>query len=150
MNLTSRDRFSYLPQINDPFRGFFGRTGNWPFAADEDSNVVTSGWMPSVDIQETDEQFTLIADIPGVAPKDIDVTMDNGVLSIKGERDSENVQEENGFRRVERAHGSFHRRFSLPDTADGEHIRASGKDGVLQIVIPKRPAAQARKINVNS
>jgi HSP20 family protein len=135
--------------MHDPFRQLFGRQGiNWPLTSDEDSNVITSGWVPTVDIKETDKQFTIVADIPGVAPKDIDVSMDNNILSIKGERSSESQKEENGFRRVERAHGSFHRRFSLPETADGDNISAVGKDGVLEIVIPKRPAAQPRRIEI--
>jgi HSP20 family protein len=135
--------------MHDPFRQIFGRQGiNWPLTSDEDSNVITSGWVPTVDIKETDKQFTIVADIPGVAPKDIDVSMDNNILSIKGERSSESQKEENGFRRVERAHGSFHRRFSLPETADGDNISAVGKDGVLEIVIPKRPAAQPRRIEI--
>ncbi len=149
MNLMNRDPFNYLTQTHDPFRQLFGRQGvNWPLVSDEDSNVITSGWVPTVDIKETDKQFTIIADIPGVAPKDIEVSMDNSILSIKGERSSESEKEENGYRRVERAHGSFHRRFSLPETADGENISAVGRDGVLEIVIPKRPAAQPRRIEI--
>ena len=150
MNSMTRDTRNYLNQLPDPFRHFFGRQGiQWPTTSDEDSNVVTSGWVPTVDIKETDKQFTILADIPGVVPKDIEVSMDNSILSIKGERSSESESEENGFRRVERAHGSFHRRFSLPETADGENISAVGKDGVLEVVIPKKPIAQPRRIKIS-
>lgn len=150
MNLITRNPFNYLTQ-RDPFSSLFSRQdGGWPFGSDEDSNIATSGWVPTVDIKETDEQFVIVADIPGVAPKDIEVTMNNSVLSIKGERESENQTEEDGYRRVERAHGVFHRRFSLPETADGENISAVGKDGVLEILIPKREVEKARKIEVSS
>jgi HSP20 family protein len=108
-------------------------------AEDEDTNVATSSWMPAVDIAEEGERFILRADIPGVDPKDIEITMENGVLTIRGERTLMNKEEERNFKRIERVHGSFYRRFSLPDTADAENISANGKNGVLEIVMPKRP-----------
>jgi len=118
--------------------------------AEDGSNVVTSRWTPAVDIKENSEQFVITADIPGVEPKDIEVTMENGVLTIKGERRLEARDEgDNGYRRVERAYGSFYRRFTLPDTADAEAIAASGKHGVLEVVIPKRAALQPKRIAVS-
>ena len=112
------------------------------------SNVVTSHWMPSVDIKEEANRFVILADLPGVDVKDIDITMQKGVLTIKGERSSESKEENEGFVRVERARGTFYRRFSLPDTADAEHIEAKGRNGVLEIVIPKHEKVQPRKIAV--
>lgn len=117
---------------------------------DDSSNVAVSQWRPAVDIREDENQFTILADIPGVDPKDIDVTMENGVLSIKGERANEKVEESKGFRRVERSSGSFYRRFSLPDTADAEKIEAKCKDGVLNIVLPKHAKVQPKRITVKS
>ena len=118
--------------------------------AEDGSNVVTSRWTPAVNIKENSEQFVLTADIPGVEPEDIEVTMENGVLTIKGERKLETREEgDNGYRRVERAYGSFYRRFTLPDTADAEAISASGKHGVLEVVIPKRAALQPKRIAVS-
>ncbi|MFT5133085.1 MAG: HSP20 family protein [Gammaproteobacteria bacterium] len=117
---------------------------------DDNSNVAVSQWRPAVDIREEENQFTIYADIPGVDPKDIDVSMENGVLSIKGERSSEQLTESNGFRRVERSSGSFYRRFSLPDTADAEKIEATSKDGVLKIVLPKHAKLQPKRITVTS
>ena len=149
MSLVNREPAHFFAPMRDPFRGLFGRdVWNWPTTGDEESNVITSGWAPSVDIKESDEQFTIIADVPGVAPQEIEISMDNNILSIKGERVSESSSEEDGYRRVERMRGNFHRRFSLPDTADGDKITATGKDGVLEIVIPKREAAQTRRITV--
>lgn len=115
---------------------------------EEDTNVSTSSWMPAVDIQEEGDRFVLHADIPGVDPKDIEITMENGVLTIRGERTLQNEEEQKNFKRIERVHGSFYRRFTLPDTADADKITASGKHGVLEIAIPKRPVAQPRRISV--
>ena len=121
-----------------------GATGN------DDSSVVTSQWMPLVDIREEADRFLLLADIPGVDPKDIDVQMDKGLLTIKGERRAETPMERGRYSRVERLHGVFHRRFALPDSADPEGISASGHDGVLQVVIPKRPESKPRRIQVGT
>ena len=118
--------------------------------SDEESNIVTSRWTPAVDIREEDDRFVIHADVPGVDPKDIDVTMENGVLTIKGERKTESEEEREGYKRVERSRGAFYRRFSLPDTADSDKINAKSKNGVLEIVIPKHEVVQTRKIAVKS
>ncbi len=118
--------------------------------SDEESNIVTSRWTPAVDIREEDDRFVIHADVPGVDPEDIDVTMENGVLTIKGERKTESEEEREGYKRVERSRGAFYRRFSLPDTADSDKINAKSKNGVLEIVIPKHDVVQARKIAVKS
>ena len=115
---------------------------------DDESSAATSSWSPSVDIKEEEGRFVIYADIPGVNPQDIEVSMENSVLTIKGERKLENREDNKAFKRVERIFGSFYRRFSLPDIADADKITASGKDGVLEVVIPKRPSAQARKIQI--
>jgi HSP20 family protein len=129
-------------------RLFDTRTGVAP--GEDSSTVVTSAWMPAVDIREDQDRFTLFADIPGVQPKDIEITMENGVLTIRGERRLESEEEREGFKRVERARGTFYRRFSLPDSADPERVSAKGKDGVLEITIPKHERVQPRKISVES
>ncbi len=118
-------------------------------ASEQDSSsVVTSHWTPAVDIKEEKDRFVLYADIPGVEPAQIGITMDNGVLAIKGERTEEGEQEREAFKRTERARGTFYRRFSLPDTADAERISAKGSNGVLEVVIPKQEKLQPRRINV--
>lgn len=116
----------------------------------DNSSVVTSHWRPAVDIREESDRFVILADIPGVDPKDIEVTMEQGVLTIKGERSSDKEEAHEGYRRVERVRGTFYRRFSLPDSADAEHIEAKGKDGVLEIVLPKLEKVQPRRISVKS
>ncbi len=113
----------------------------------DQSDVVTSQWAPPVDIREEDRRFVIEADIPGVDPKDIDVHMDNGILSIRGERKTER-NESGKYTRVERSHGVFYRRFALPDSADPERITAKGRHGVLEIEIPKRPETTPRKIDI--
>jgi HSP20 family protein len=112
------------------------------------SSVVTSQWVPRVDVKEEADRFLILADLPGVDPNAIEVHMDKGILSIKGERTTESVSEGKGYSRVERAHGTFYRRFSLPDSANPEGITATGKHGVLEISIPKRPETTPRRIQV--
>jgi HSP20 family protein len=112
------------------------------------SSVVTSQWVPRVDIREEGNRFVIFADLPGVDPKDIEVNMDKGILSIRGERSIEQKTEDERFSRIERAHGVFHRRFALPESADPEGISASGRHGVLEITIPKRPDTTPRRIQV--
>lgn len=117
-------------------------------SSDEGSSIATSDWVPAVDIKETEKEFIIHADIPGVDPDDIDVHMEDGMLTIKGERESENKEEREGYKRIERHRGTFYRRFSLPDTANADKISAKSKHGVLEISIPKQDKAQARKIEV--
>lgn len=116
--------------------------------AEEGSSIATSDWVPAVDIKETEKEFIIHADIPGVDSDDIDVHMEDGMLTIKGERESETKEEREGYKRIERQRGSFYRRFSLPDTANADKISAKSKNGVLEITIPKQEKAQARKIEV--
>ena len=116
----------------------------------DQSSVVTAQWNPRVDIKEEAARFVILADIPGVEPKDIEVHMEKGVLSIKGERRGESKQEGETFTRVERSRGLFHRRFALPDSADADGITASGRHGVLEIVIPKKAETTPRRIAINA
>jgi HSP20 family protein len=116
--------------------------------ADDDASVATANWAPSVDISENDKEFTLLADIPGVKPDEIEISMEKGVLTIKGERSSEKVDEGENFRRVERESGQFYRRFTLPDSADADKIEAKSEHGVLKITIPKQEVAVSRRIEV--
>ena len=139
--------------VQDPIKQAFDRLFEGSLfqnGSTDESSVVTSQWIPRVDIKEEAHRFVLYADIPGVDPQDIEVQMDKGMLTIKGERRSEATQETESFSRIERRHGSFHRRFALPDSADPEGIAAAGHNGVLQITIPKRPETTPRRIQVGS
>lgn len=137
----------------DPFRSVFPSRNkslaDW-LLSDSGTNLSPTepAWNPAVDIKEDDTRFVVTADIPGVNPKDIEVTMDHGVLTVKGERSSEKSEEKESYRRVERSYGSFVRRFAFPESVDVESISAKGKDGVLEIVIPKKPNSVPKKISV--
>jgi HSP20 family protein len=148
MYLATYEPWKLLDQFRRDIDQVFGHSPEQSVAGD--SAIATSAWVPTVDIQETPQQFVLEADIPGVDPKDIDIAMENGVLTLKGERHSDRQKEEKNYKHVERVHGTFYRRFSLPDTADPEKVTASGKNGVLQITIPKRQVALSRKITVEA
>jgi len=115
-----------------------------------EGSISTAEWAPAVDIKEEDDRFVLYADIPGVKSEDIEVHMDKGILTVKGEKESETKEEQDGYKRVERSYGSFYRRFNLPDSADGDAISAHCKHGVLEIIIPKREEVKPKKINVTS
>ena len=148
MAIVRYDPWALLNQVqkemNKMFESRFGelQTG-------DNSSVVTSSWTPAVDIKEEEKRFVLYADLPGIEPKDIEITMEQGVLTIKGERPAPKDEDYANFKRVERAYGTFYRRFSLPDSANPEGIQASGKSGVLEISIPKHERVQPRKISVH-
>jgi len=142
MAIVRYNPIGFQDEIKNVFDKFFnGEEG-------DQSNVVTSQWVPRVDIKEEPSRFVIQADIPGVDPADIEIHMDKGVLSIKGERKAENVDQTEKYTRVERSRGVFYRRFALPDSANPEGISANGKHGVLEIVIPKRPETTPRRINI--
>ena len=107
------------------------------------------GWMPAVDIREEAERYVLIADIPGVDRKDIEITLEKGVLTVQGERPAPDEKQRNGYRRRERVQGSFMRRFTLPETVDTTNISATVRDGVLEVGIPKQARPEPRKVTVN-
>jgi len=117
-------------------------------SADQENSV--ADWVPAVDVVEEKDRFVLRADVPGVNPDDIDVSMDNGVLSVSGQRHAIAAEDDSGVQRIERATGRFLRRFTLPDTADAENIGARCTNGVLEVVIPKAPEVKARRIAVEA
>jgi len=118
--------------------------------SNDESVAATAEWAPSVDIEEHADKYVLLADVPGVDPNAIEITLDHGVLTLSGSREKAVEQKGVESRRVERSTGTFLRRFTLPESVDAENVKATGKHGVLEIVIPKREAAKPRKINVNS
>lgn len=110
--------------------------------------AATSDWLPSIDIREEENAFVIHADVPGVDPKDIDIHMENGVLTVKGERETVDEKTRKLYRRVERVHGQFYRRFTLPDTANADQITARMDKGVLEVRIPKHERVLPRKIEI--
>jgi HSP20 family protein len=115
----------------------------------EENGHSIADWLPAVDIVEEQERFVLRADLPGVKAEDIDVNMENGVLSISGQRITETSDDTDGVRRLERTSGKFYRRFTLPETANPEEISAKSEHGILEVTIPKQARVQARRITVH-
>jgi HSP20 family protein len=119
-------------------------------ALGEVADGATVSWIPRVDIHEEDERFVVTADLPGVEGKDIEITAEKGVLTLKGERRSEKKSSTNSFESIERASGTFLRRFTLPESVNAEAIKAAHVNGVLEITIPKRPTEQPRRIDIQA
>ena len=120
------------------------------FLANDTSTSVTAEWVPSVDINEFDDRFQLFVDVPGANPKDVEITLEGGMLTITGERypEAEKADENVVRRRAERSSGRFYRRFLLPNTVDADKVKATDRHGVLEILIPKQAKAQPRRIKV--
>jgi len=142
MSLVHHKPVNLFNQFNDEMNRYFSLTRAGAANQEQD-------WMPAVDIREEDNQYLLTADIPGVNRKDIEITLEEGVLTVKGERNTETDVSEQGYRRRERTHGTFMRQFTLPDTVNATGISASARDGVLEITIPKQDKPEARKISVS-
>jgi HSP20 family protein len=120
-----------------------------PLHHTDTSNIETSQWTPAVDIKEEKNQFIILADLPGVDKNDIHISMENNILTLKGQRLNETQHEEKShYFRSERIKGNFYRRFTLPETVDGSKIEAKVTKGVLEIIIPKKEAAQPRLIKI--
>lgn len=148
MSLVRYEPWGLLNQLHGEIDRLFD--GRMPKSGERGDQVTASDWVPAVDIREEQDRYVIHADVPGVKPEDIEVHMENGVLSVKGQRQTESRDEREGYKRVERVRGSFFRRFSLPDTADAEAISARSKDGVLEIVIPKQARVMPKRIKVES
>jgi len=143
MAITRYEPWGILNQLQKELeRAYEGNT--------QEGSIATAEWAPAVDIKEESDRFVIHADIPGVKPEDIDVSMENGVITIRGEKKTEATTDKEGYKRVERTFGSFYRRFSLPDTADSDAITAKSAHGVLEITIPKRESVKPKKITVDS
>ncbi len=149
MNLVNYEPFKAMSRLQDEINQLF-RHGDFLPNNSKELDFTKSEWSPSVDIKDEKKNFVISADIPGVDPKDIEVNMDNGMLTIKGERKTESKEEENGYSRVECSRGTFIRRFTLPETADTENVKAKGKNGVLQIKIGKKTPDKAKSIKIES
>ena len=127
-------------QINRVIGDLVGRT-------DEESNLTP--WAPAVDIYETEHEMVVKADLPDVNPQDLDIHVENNILTIRGERKFENKVKEENYLRIERSYGSFSRTFSLANSVNSEAIKADYQNGVLTLSIPKREEAKPKQIKVN-
>ena len=106
-------------------------------------------WTPAVDILETENELVIKADLPDVDMKDIQVELENGTLSLKGERKFETEEKNQGYHRIERSYGSFARYFSLPETVEADKVKADYKNGVLSVTLPKKEVAKPRTVKVD-
>ena len=145
-NPSRRDYWNVVPRLQEEINRLFGNT------RENDSSSAMATWIPPVDIHEYADRFELYVDMPGVDPTQVELTLEGGILTLSGER-AEQIAgkrgEEAQATRTERGHGQFHRRFVLPDTADGEKVNATGKNGVLTVTIPKQPKALPRRIQID-
>jgi len=127
-------------QVNRLFEDSFRVTG-------KDSSLAT--WAPAVDIYETENELVVTADLPGMSEKDLDVRVENNMLTIRGERKFEKSVKEDNFLRIERAYGSFMRSFSLPTTVNSDAIKADYHDGVLTVKMAKREESKPKQVKVS-
>jgi len=138
--------FADLAANRERFNRLFGRDDLW-----ETEGVTTAGeWFPTVDIVENDHVLTVKAELPGLEAKDVAVTIDNNVLTLKGERRLDKEVKKENYHRLERAYGTFARSFALPAFVDAEKVRAEFKNGLLTITIPKRENAKTRAVEVTT
>jgi HSP20 family protein len=131
-------------RLQDEFNRLFD--GGRAFQLQRES--LDAGWVPPVDIFEDAEGITLRAELPGLTAEDIDIRLENGTLTLRGERKLEQEERKDGYHRIERFYGTFSRSFSLPPTVDAEKARAESKNGVLSVFLPKREETKPKQIKV--
>lgn len=145
--IVKRPLFSNLSELHQALDRMFEPSSfldreNWL------SNVVGSNWTPTIDIKDEANQYVIRADVPGVDPKNIEVSIDKGMLTIRGHRETETKEERENYVHVERSQGSFYRTISLSNAADSSKISAKSKHGVLEITIPKAKESLSQKIQI--
>ncbi len=146
MNALSKwNPFRELDEIQNRLSSLFGRT---PVRGLGEEAMTVSEWTPLVDITEDDKEYLIKAELPEVKKEDVKVTVENGTLTITGERKFEKEEKDKKYHRIERAYGSFMRSFLLPEGAAGEKVSADFKDGVLKVHLPKSAEAKPKSIDV--
>jgi len=146
MNLIKWNPFSELEDISSRLNQIFGRSAASATTGHEVMKV--ADWAPSVDISETDQAFVIKAEIPGVKKEDVKVTVDNGVLTIQGERKMEKEEKGKTFHRIERSYGSFVRSFRVPTDVDDSKAKAEFKDGMINVTLPKSEKAKSKSVEI--
>lgn len=144
MKLAKWDPFREMEEMLDPY----SRSLDWPFRGGRSLNTKGADWAPRVDISETDAEFCIKADVPGIKREDVKINIEDHILSISGENKQEKEEKGEKFHRVERFYGSFRRSFTLPENVNEEKIEANFKDGLLTLTIPKTEAAKPKSIEV--
>src|SRR5215471_12697590 len=146
MSIVRYDPFRDLRTLQEEVNRLF--TGSMPRAFD-DEGIARGAWAPSVDIYENKEQIVLEAELPGMKREDFDLTIENNVITLRGERRFEKTNDTDNYHRVERSYGAFTRSFTLPPTVSGDGATAEYRNGVLRVTLPKREEAKARRIEVS-
>ena len=146
MTLVRWDPFRELEEVSDRLNRMFARPSS-PRTTGKETMIVAD-WTPSVDISETEGEYQIKAEIPDVKKEDVKVTLEDGVLTIQGERKQEKEEKGKKYHRIERSYGSFVRTFSLPDVIDAEKVKAEFKEGVLNLHLPKSEKAKPKAIEV--
>jgi HSP20 family protein len=147
MNLVKWDPFVELEDVSKQLNRIFGR---FPARTEPVREVLaTADWAPSVDITETDTAYLIKGEIPGVNKEDVKVNIENGLLTMSGERRQEKEEKGKKLHRIERSYGSFMRSFRLPDNIDEAAVKAEFKDGMLNVTLPKTTQPRNRAISVN-
>jgi HSP20 family protein len=142
MSLIRWDPFVEVDTLFDRLSG--GHLPRWPYLALQGNGGKKPQWAPSADISETDKEYMIRAELPAVKKEDVQVTLDDGVITIKGERKQSKDDKNEKFHRVESFYGSFERSFSLPDNVNPDAIRCESKDGVLSVHIPKSEVSKQK------
>ncbi len=147
MNLIKWDPFRELEDVSTRLNRIFGRT----LARSESGNemLAVADWAPTVDISETDTAYLIKGEIPGVKKEDVKVTIEDGMLTIQGERKQEKEEKGKKFHRVECSYGSFMRSFRVPDDADENKVKAEFKDGMINVTLPKSAKAEDKSKAIN-
>lgn len=133
---------SLFPDFDHMMAGFFRPMGDLP-------TMSPAGWTPAVDVQETDDAYLLEAELPGLNKDDVNVSFEDGVLTLTGERKFEEETEEKNYRRIERRYGTFSRSFNLGRHIDSDKVEATFKDGLLTVTVPKTEAVKPRTIEIH-
>jgi HSP20 family protein len=140
------DPFRDLRTLQEEVNRLFST--NLTRAFGDDENIGRGAWSPSVDIYENKDQIVLEAELPGMKQEDFDLSIENNVITLRGERHFEKTDEMDNYHRVERSYGAFTRSFTLPQTVTGEGVTAEYTNGVLRVTLPKREEAKARRIEI--
>src|ERR671934_207360 len=146
MSITRYDPFRDLKTLQDEVNRLFSTNFSRSFA---DEGIARGAWTPNVDIYENKDEIILEAELPGMNRDDFELTIENNVLTLRGERRFEKKDETDNYHRVERSYGSFTRSFTLPQTVSAEGATAEYKNGVLRVTLPKRAETKARRIQIS-
>ncbi len=146
MNIVKYDPFGDLKTLQDEVNRLFSGT----FSRGSQDEVLRGAWSPSVDIFENKNEIVLEAELPGMSPENVSISIENNVLTLHGERKFEKKDEGDNFHRVERSYGSFTRSFTLPPTVSSENANAEFNNGVLRLTLAKREEAKPRRIEINA